>query len=149
MNPLEPLTCPHCGVSLNNFMDATQCPRCHKDLSAAPTVQPSECPQCGSKQVVTGNMYGGRGNVVFAPEGLRTWRPFSAGVGYKPSFQACLDCGLFSGELSPGELKAYIRKYGTEETRNRFQLDTEDAPNPASVDASEDEGPAPPKPSPD
>jgi len=149
MNPLEPLTCPHCGVSLNNFMDATQCPRCHKDLSAAPTVQPSECPQCGSKQVVTGNMYGGRGNVVFAPEGLRTWRPFSAGVGYKPSFQACLDCGLFWGELSPGELKAYIRKYGTEETRNRFQLDTEDAPNPASVDASEDEGPAPPKPSPD
>jgi len=32
MKLFQSLSCPHCGVSLNNHMDATVCPRCNKDL---------------------------------------------------------------------------------------------------------------------
>jgi hypothetical protein len=36
MSLFKTLFCPHCGANLNNFMDATVCPRCKKDLKALP-----------------------------------------------------------------------------------------------------------------
>jgi hypothetical protein len=36
MSFFKNLSCPHCGANLNNFMDATVCPRCKNDLNAPP-----------------------------------------------------------------------------------------------------------------
>ena len=75
------------------------------------------CISCKSQRVVTGDAIDG---TWFRPQGLRplSFRPLPDAVA--ASCHVCLDCGLLWHRVSVDELKQYVQKYGTEETKTEY-----------------------------
>jgi hypothetical protein len=73
------------------------------------------CPRCGSKLTRAGLIASGAGHGagVFIPSGLRRWVfRLWPGVLIRTSHAACLSCGLVWSDLSPEQLRAFIKKFG-------------------------------------
>ena len=77
------------------------------------------CPKCGGNALTNGNAVRGMGGASqFQPENMR-WFQFrvSQGVPLADGFRACLSCGLVWSRVAPDELRAFIEKHGTAETK--------------------------------
>jgi hypothetical protein len=81
------------------------------------------CPRCGKTALTTGkclDWWSLRNALRFEPDGLRFFQAFRlrrSGVAVQQLFQACLECGFLWSEVSPGNLRALIEKYGTEKAK--------------------------------
>ncbi|HEU5115829.1 MAG TPA: hypothetical protein VFT74_04060 [Isosphaeraceae bacterium] len=87
------------------------------------SVRSGTCPQCGGIQVAHGLMK----NVAtsgFLP-GPRRFLSLSLREGVRPDswdFQACLRCGHLWGRIDPEELRRFILRRCTRQTRPKWRL---------------------------
>lgn len=78
------------------------------------------CPRCLSSSVTPGVTP----EVIFIPKGLQKWNlRYSTGVSaISRDFLACRDCGLIWGEIGLAQLKKFLNRHGTKETKASIEL---------------------------
>ena len=85
-------------------------------------METDRCPKCDATPVVAGYMNpqgGGFYRERFTPLGLSFFRlrPWWWGAPRCEKFHACLACGFVWSQLLPGDLRAFVHKYGNAKSR--------------------------------
>jgi hypothetical protein len=72
-----------------------------------------DCPQCGSKRLVTGSAHDA---IIFVANSARL-TALNPGVEVNNWMQACAECGFVATQLSPSDLNEHLARFADARTK--------------------------------
>ncbi|CAN5887392.1 hypothetical protein BH11GEM1_BH11GEM1_33210 [soil metagenome] len=82
----------------------------------------TQCPQCGSRRIVFGELTQGRVMGWSAPYAFRAFAArlssMRSGVKIRSQMCACSSCGLVWGQIAPNQLIDHLDKFATDDARH-------------------------------
>lgn len=89
-----------------------------------------QCPRCKSSRITTGSVLSQTDffpyTLYFRPKGLKPFTLTGTDVGFKNRCASCLDCGLVWSEVSGEKVESVIKSKGTDATKQKFGVKTEE-----------------------